>query len=551
MAWFNFYSCLICKVNLEDLYIKCIDCEEMLIESSEKYCDDSYHLCLKCFSTGMESQQHKSDHDYQVIDLKSIKTFDNWNVYQEIQLNSFLLDDRHSLAKFSSSSEKCTSLIQYINKFSQVDVKDNRPFSYDECLKHVEKWFQVLTNKQQILHQKPSNELTKICLKELELFSTDSQNLIPPRPKLHSSAYRLLNGYKPARGDFETETNDGFEMKLIADMDFEESFTNVSDLNFDELFNKIVNETECGNNESIECDDSQLEACLKLSIVDSYSQLIKQRYERRAFVKEHGLIQVISNQVKQSLKSLNESISLRSSQEGLPERVVEGLYDLNMTKTEQIQPFRLAPKYRTIIKNPDDFVKISELFSYQNELVHRLREMLEYRANGITSMRSADLFKKLKLKRLNRVHTVHTANLLSTFRRLAGNAGNSLEEVMHKEILNWFRQFIAFEKNLIDKNLNLFASSQLKYKNNPLKVEDYPENDKLNEEERETCRISRIQPAIFLRVKGILMLEDSLNGHCSYSRARKIAGIDVNRTRVIHTHLVKVGLITANETSVS
>ena len=61
----------------------------------------------------------------------------------------------------------------------------------------------------------------------------------------------------------------------------------------------------------------------------------------------------------------------------------------------------------------------------------------------------------------------------------------------------------------------------------------------MNEDEKEFCRVARFQPTVFLRVKTVLLMENEKAGFCNYSRARKIAGIDVNKTRLIHNFLIK------------
>jgi len=106
---------------------------------------------------------------------------------------------------------------------------------------------------------------------------------------------------------------------------------------------------------------------------------------------------------------------------------------------------------------------------------------------------------------------------------------------------------VVSEKSLNEKKSNFTSTYQATCKNNPLKIENYPEYEKLqDDEEKEFCRAARVQPSVFLRVKTILLLECSKAGHCSYSRARKIAGIDVNKTRLIHNLLVNNNVIKAN-----
>jgi hypothetical protein len=98
----------------------------------------------------------------------------------------------------------------------------------------------------------------------------------------------------------------------------------------------------------------------------------------------------------------------------------------------------------------------------------------------------------------------------------------------------------------VSASASSYPASHLKYKNNPLKIENYPDCDKLNEEEKEFCRIARVQPTVYLRVKSILVMENKKAGFCSYARARKIAGIDVNKTRLIHNLMLKLDYVKAN-----
>ena len=67
------------------------------------------------------------------------------------------------------------------------------------------------------------------------------------------------------------------------------------------------------------------------------------------------------------------------------------------------------------------------------------------------------------------------------------------------------------------------------------------------EQEKEFCRKSRrIQTSVYLRVKVILVSEFKKNGACSYSQASKVAGINVNKTRLIHNLLIDKHLIKAS-----
>ncbi len=66
---------------------------------------------------------------------------------------------------------------------------------------------------------------------KLELESGSCKDM-PMRPWEHSALFRRMNGYRPARGDFETEMSDSFEMKFIQDLEFESDVTTMSKLRY-------------------------------------------------------------------------------------------------------------------------------------------------------------------------------------------------------------------------------------------------------------------------------------------------------------------------------
>ncbi len=140
------------------------------------------------------------------------------------------------------------------------------------------------------------------------------------------------------------------------------------------------------------------------------------------------------------------------------------------------------------------------------------------------------------------------SSLFTTLNRPSADQGSSARHssLNREQFKEWFKQMVVSEKSLSEKKTPLTANYQAVCKNNPLKIENYPEYEKLHDDdEKEFCRAARVQPSVFLRVKSILLLECSKAGHCSYSRARKIAGIDVNKTRLIHNLLVNNNLIKA------
>lgn len=136
------------------------------------------------------------------------------------------------------------------------------------------------------------------------------------------------------------------------------------------------------------------------------------------------------------------------------------------------------------------------------------------------------------------------SSLFTSLNRCGNDEITSKKSNNTEQFKEWFKQLVMSEKSVNEKKT--VFNYQAVCKNNPLKIENYPDYEKLNEDEKEFCRVARVQPTVFLRVKSILLLECNKVGHCTYSRARKIAGIDVNKTRLIHNLLVNNNVIKAS-----
>lgn len=222
----------------------------------------------------------------------------------------------------------------------------------------------------------------------------------------------------------------------------------------------------------------------------------------------------------------------------------------------------------------------------QRYLKKRLDELREYRSQGLRSLSHVPVYNTYKLKRLNRVSSCHMASLFTCLSRL--DVEQQLSEMgREQQMRDWFRRFVMAERTLNGtttaeetgdtptSTLSIgestvtsagnpipgssttttttatvatpmcYPATHMKYKHNPLRIEEYPDSDKLDEDEKEFCRVARLQPVVYLRVKAALIGENKKAGFCTYARARKIAGIDVNKTRLIHNFLLKLNLINA------
>lgn len=357
-----------------------------------------------------------------------------------------------------------------------------------------------------------------------------------------------MSGYKPARGDFETEYNDKFEYKYVADLDYDL-------IDPKEEGEEIDIDIEGDSNEDNDhlTDTINIENILKLNILKSYNDLIRERYKRKEFIRNFG---ILGDACQSDFVNL---VKNKTSQRNYYKKSKLNKID-NFNHLKNIETLSSFPnKLIRLFNSFDHFLTLIELLSYQSFLKKKLSDLVEYRSYGIKKFRSIQIYKNLKSKRLNKVKSIHMASLLTSVNRYEENCFTKICRTM---CMDWFKKFVISEKNLLDKigsnvltngrqvsnSPSAYPASHLKYKNNPLKIENYPDSDKLNEEEKEFCRVARIQPTKYLRVKAILVMENKKSGFCTYSRARKIAGIDVNKTRLIHNLLLKLDLIKINST---
>ncbi len=547
------------------------------------------YICLGCFSNGHENQTHKNTHSYRVINMTELETFDGWNLHQEIKrINK--LADYHEITHFKKITEQKSNLIpnEYV-----LSIDD---FEHEECIEHSDNWLSLLNDNYERLDpirvNKNRVKTTQVLFKDVNIndFSStgyNNRNLTSPnfsliRPQILSKQYRLMNGYRPARNDFETEYNDKFELNYIADLDFESVFTENEENDGSELETSSseieVEELGCQNVETYSEEDCQIENLLKLEILRSYNDLLRERDERKRFVRRFGLMsELTQNEYALTLlmnKNLNNSLKnylpFTKHQKFDHYYIQDCFTHLQKIKTDsQWSPMQ---KFHRLFNDLDNFTKCVELFAHQAYLKKKLDDLREYRANGVRSLKHVSIYKNLKLKRLNRASSVHLGSLLTVLNRYDDYSDSFYCKTICQD---WFKKLALSDKNFkpkyltndsnhkeneaekaqfadspdisSPKNPSAYPASHLKYKNNPLKIENYPDWEKLDEDEREFCRVARVQPSVYLRVKAILVLENTKAGFCTYARARKIAGIDVNKTRLIHSLLLKLELIKATQ----
>jgi len=499
---------------------------------------------LRCFSNGVERDYHQNFHDYKIIDLNKIQSFDGWTINQELELIDTIENSTFDiqLSNLSSIENNWTKI------FKSLNINNSSKTTLNEFYSHVDRWLNLLSNKDDCQDNcEPSNSIEKLindyflikgslktASKKTDLskdLESGSCKLMPMRPLEHTTQFRRMNGYRPARGDFETELNDNFEIRFISNLDYNQE--KIEETQYESSGVDMSSDEE---SQQTKFEDEDIESDLKLSIVDSYVDLVSDRYQRKKFIREFGLLNEIhSNQTV----LFNDKISYLSLQQSMNCTTLRRL-----TEKDLLNRMTVPIKFQRLFNNFEEYSKYNELVNYQVHLAKKIEELQDYRRMGIKSLKHTSIYKKLKTKRINHTPSVFMSNLFTSLNRCSSDEFTSKKSQNTEQFKEWFKQLVMSEKSVNEKKT--VFNYQTVCKNNPLKIENYPDYEKLNEDEKEFCRVARVQPVVFLRVKSILLLECNKVGHCSYSRARKIAGIDVNKTRLIHNLLVNNNIIKAS-----
>lgn len=238
----NFFShddnnvlCFICKCFVSEPYIRCAQCDNVL-------------LCSQCFAHGKEDGEHLNSHDYVIIqnDFPIIEN-SNWSAKEERNL---------------------LSLIQICGFGNWINISKKLPGrSAEECEKHYLKNYidnPFLTNLPRVepstnnfFDSKPIPFAYILDNTEKPLRFT-SDNIDESTP----------GGYNAARSDFGTNHDDDAEGL-------------VSHLKYDDFSSNDQN--------------SKLGQALQLALFSSYNNRLKERARRKKIVRDHGLISCIKH----------------------------------------------------------------------------------------------------------------------------------------------------------------------------------------------------------------------------------------------------------------
>uniref|UniRef100_A0A0B7A9D5 Transcriptional adapter n=1 Tax=Arion vulgaris TaxID=1028688 RepID=A0A0B7A9D5_9EUPU len=231
----NFGSkCRACSATLEQPWICCVQCRPY------------QHICARCFSFGVEFDQHESDHPYMVMRYSFPLYEASWTAAEEIRLLESIQE--YGIGNWSAVS-------------GRMRVK-----GADDCERHYFKYY--VENPQPPL---PEFDDPEIFDKGAPVVFKLSDN--PPRPPEGSTLSVEMAGYSAARGDFNVEFDNFIELDLCHMTFTDEEEEAVDDDDEDDGGDMLYRE-------------------LKLSALDVYRNCLMERQRRKKIVREYGLINV-------------------------------------------------------------------------------------------------------------------------------------------------------------------------------------------------------------------------------------------------------------------
>lgn len=283
-------------------------------------------------------------------------------------------------------------------------------------------------------------------------FSPMYDTFDPPRPTDFSTLYKDMAGYRAARGDFDVEYLDHIEALL-----------NCVDPG---LFNE--NET--------------LGKKLELAVLDIFRRQLCERELKKRTIQEHGLINsrkvnIFHNQYKSVLPKLSP----------------------------------LIPTLHNLLSQRD-MIFLLEGLCYEKQIKDLIKELKEYRINGLQIKEQATLYNTMKKKRE-----------ITKKKKFKLHLGSDINELQTKELM---------KINLGNKFLN-----SLKRASAPLDITGEVEYETLNEEEQQLASTLRILPTRYNKIKSTMIDEcQKLNG-LLLRQARVLFKLDVNKIKKIYDYL--------------
>ncbi|XP_065663403.1 transcriptional adapter 2-alpha isoform X2 [Hydra vulgaris] len=290
---------------------------------------------------------------------------------------------------------------------------------------------------------------------------------VPPRPEENTDDPLCLIGYMAARGDFLLES-DNFAECDLKDVDID------------------INE------------DDELIMELNLAVVDIYFRRLNDREVKKMLLRDYGMLDISD---------------------------VNGIV---FSKSRIERDLREVMKRFAMFMNPDEHEKLVQSLLYQKQLENQIRHLQEYRSMGLSNMKDARIYEKLKQRR----------------KKLKPNREYLSEVLLHKD--NPLACQIWLQRQINGKNSSAPLSSVPLLNRKacpPLDISNLPGTDKLTPAERDLCSNIRLLPTAYLHHRNILQRESFYQNGLKLQTARSLLKIDVNKTKRLFEFCVEQGYI--------
>ncbi|KAL1453695.1 hypothetical protein WDU94_010015 [Cyamophila willieti] len=252
--------------------------------------------------------------------------------------------------------------------------------------------------------------------------------------------------------------------------------------------NEILNDGDKLNSRMNSRDENVLEQ-LCIAAIDIYNNRLRERNERKEFVRNHGFI---------DQKKIYSWYNIHNLELG------DGLFNV------------FLKKFINLFDSAYDFDKFIQQLKLEKECRIKLSYLDELRANGIRHKKMIPLYNKLKDNR-NKLH----------------------EEIKHIDISD-----ILSASTLSTLETNEISKSEVpKRASRKLEISHLPNYKCLTEEEKDLCSTIRLTPESYLNFKEIMITQCKKLGGLKLAQARPLIKIDVNKTRRVYDHLIAKKMI--------
>uniref|UniRef100_A0A1A9WGT7 Transcriptional adapter n=1 Tax=Glossina brevipalpis TaxID=37001 RepID=A0A1A9WGT7_9MUSC len=311
--------CCGCQNIAREPYIKCHECESI--------------LCLECFAKGCETEKHRNNHSYVIVkdDIQVFSDAGNWTAK----------DERCLLESIRTQGYGNWDAVAKLLKYR---------FTAAECRQHYhDYYFGGIFERLLGLQHNANCYVPQRIPYMVKLRSVD-----PPRhDDIASMQYKLMAGYRCARGDFETPYDISAESLLTTILQADDNLIDIMEDEDNTQDRLLIEELKCG-------------------LVRAYNHRLKERQRRYKIMRDHGLIMA------------NRSLSW-----------VTKYADTLLTETN-------CKRFLAFMQlcTPYKFDLLLEGLKHFTELQKMLFRYYELRENGVRTMTGATVYFKMKRKRL-------------------------------------------------------------------------------------------------------------------------------------------------------